>query len=735
MRVLVLTIALSAIAVPTFCSDLSGTVVDASGAPIPRALVRAVDRSRGREVVLAGSFSDELGRFTVSVPAPSSGCRIVAALNGFASGEAPCGDRPVRIALAVAPVREAVVVTATRTAAPTDQVGASVTTFTSLDLGRRDTPLVADLLRSAPGVMVVQSGAPGGVTSLFVRGGASNYNKVLLDGIPLNEPGGTFNFSNVTTNDLERVEIVRGAQSALFGSDAMSSVVQLFSKRGARRDRPELSASFEGGTYATMREGASISGASGAADYSIGVTRLDTDNREPNSAFGNTTIAANAGVAIGADAMLRTIVRGEIGRAGTPGQTAFARPDLDAFFSRRDGLGGVTFEQQLTPSVHQRASYSLAASNQRSADLVADPPYTPRLVDANLCPPPSFVCAAAFSYSDFLFDTRTELRRHHASYQADWHPTHDADAAGDHQLTVVGDWDGERATLRDQMADTTTTASRDNVGVSIQHQALWSRVFVTAGFRVEHNASFGDAAVPRAAVGYTLRPPAADSALGATTVRASAGLGIKEPTVLQSFSPSPYFHGNPDLKPERSRTVEAGIDQRFARDRARIDVAWFDNRYYDLISLLTIDPATFAAEYFNVAPVSNARGVEVSGDAAPSTLVRIRGGYTFLSSDQALLRRPRHSGFAGAAFTWRRLTADVDGVLIGRFVDSDFSSLSPPVVENPGWATWNARVAAVVAAHATATLAVDNIADRDYMDPLGYPALRRAVRAGLRVGF
>src|SRR4029077_4745898 len=139
-------------------------------------------------------------------------------------------------------------------AAPANQVGASVTAFTSQDLERRDAPLVADLLRGSPGAMVIQSGGQGSVTSLFVRGGESSYNKVLLDGIPLNEPGGTFNFSNVTTSDLERVEIVRGAESALFGSDAMSSVVQLFTKRPDRSDRrPRATVALEGGTYSTLR--------------------------------------------------------------------------------------------------------------------------------------------------------------------------------------------------------------------------------------------------------------------------------------------------------------------------------------------------------------------------------------------------------------------------------------------------------------------------------------------------
>jgi outer membrane receptor protein involved in Fe transport len=226
----------------------------------------------------------------------------------------------LRLVLAVAPVHETVVVSATRTDAPADQVGVSVTAFTAADLERRQIPLVADLLRLSPGVMVVRSGGPGALTSLFVRGGESNHNKVLLDGIPLNEPGSTLNCSNLTTDNLERVEIVRGALSALFGSDAMASVVQLVTKRPDRsRTRPQGTFSIEGGTYGTVRGSAAASGASGKVDYAIGAQRFSTDNREPNNAFENTTLSANVGVAAGDTATIRFIARGEREHAGPAG--------------------------------------------------------------------------------------------------------------------------------------------------------------------------------------------------------------------------------------------------------------------------------------------------------------------------------------------------------------------------------------------------------------------------------
>ena len=186
--------------------SITGVVVDGAGRPVPRATVQVTTGDGGGTSV----FTDLDGSFRIA-SAPAH-CRVQASLSGFEPASAECRtDAPLRLTLAVAPVAEQIVVSATRTEAPAGQVAASMTTFDADDISRRQEPLLADLLREAPGVAVVRTGAPGGVTSLFVRGGESNYTKVLLDGIPLNEPGGAFNLSNVTTENLERVEIVRGS--------------------------------------------------------------------------------------------------------------------------------------------------------------------------------------------------------------------------------------------------------------------------------------------------------------------------------------------------------------------------------------------------------------------------------------------------------------------------------------------------------------------------------------------
>ncbi len=708
-------------------APVTGVVVDPSGRPIPRATV-SISSSSGAPA--SSVFTDADGMFRFD-NAPD-GCRVQVALTGFQAATAECGSGvPLKITLALSPVAESIVVSATRTEAPASQVGNALTVFDAAEIERRQEPLLADLIREAPGAVVVRSGAPGAVTSLFVRGGESNYTKVLLDGIPLNEPGGTFNLSNVTTENLERVEFVRGANSAIYGSDAMTGVLQLLTRRGTT-DKPQARVTFEGGSFATARGSAGVSGRSGRVDYAADAAGLTTDNEVANNRFRNLTLSGSAGIPLSRTATLRAIARTERGKAGVPGQTAFGAGDTDAFFERHDGTFGVSFDQN-QGLLHQRAAYGLAISHQTSANAGNDAPYTPSFEGRS----------APFEFSDFPYDSRTRLRRHHASYQLD--RTIGGQAAGTHVETALIDWDGERADLRDALAGTSVPASRDNVGVTLQHQALWPRVFVTAGVRFEHNDSFGNTTVPRVSSAVYVRK--STGALGTTRVSMSAGLGIKEPTILQSFSPSPFFQGNPDLLPERTRAFEVGVEQRFAADRARVNATWFDNRYRNIISLRT-DFFTFHAQYFNIG-LTTARGAELSGDVVLASGFRARAGYTFTDSEieeseasnpvflpgNWAFRRPRHSGFAGVSWNGSRASLDLSGSIVGRRVDSDFSSLVPAITENDGYGLWDARASYRVTRMLSLTGAIDNLTGSDHMDPLGYPVLGRAARAGVRLRF
>jgi vitamin B12 transporter len=722
----------SVTATSAFAQTLSGRVTDSSGRPLPRAYVRLLGAD---STSTTAAFTDSEGRFRID--SASTACTVEVSLTGFTTSTVPCSSQPLDVALDLAPVREHVVVSATRSAMPAGELGNSVTAFDSAALERRQFPLLADVLLGSPGVAVERTGARGGVTSLYVRGGESNYNKVLLDGIPLNEPGGTFNFNNITSEHLERVEIVRGAQSALFGSDAMASVIQLVTAR-AQPGTP-LGGSFtaEGGSFSTGRFSGGIRGTAGRNDYSLSAAHFTTNNEIPNNDFRNTTLSASAGSQLTTSATLRGVFRAELGKSGVPGQTAFGRPDSDSFFDRRDLVGGVTLSHEISSSLRQQATYGLASTRQQSTNLILDPPYTPAFEGHT----------APFEFFDFPYDSRTHLHRHYASYQADWIPIAGNTAAGTQHETLAADWEGERGTLRDEMAGDETDASRNNLGITLEHQALWRRVTASGGVRFEHNDSFGNAAVPRGSIAVVAH--SSSGAFGQTRLKASAGTGIKEPTILQSFSRNDFFLGNPDLEPERSRTVDAGVEQRLLNDRVKIDFTWFDNHYRNIISTRTLSFDPFRSQYFNIG-AGRARGVELTGEVAPTSQLHAQVGYTLNGSEvthsaaegdsvfgvgQWLFRRPRHSGFAEVSWIDRRVSLDLFGSIVGQRVDSDFSALEPPITINQGHTTWDVRASYELSRRLAVTAAIDNLANADYMEPLGYPALGRAFRVGIRAGF
>ena len=289
--------------------------------------------------------------------------------------------------------------------------------------------------------------------------------------------------------------------------------------------------------------------------------------------------------------------------------------------------------------------------------------------------------------------------------------------------------------------------SRDNTGTTVQYEASGDRVSLVGGIRFENNGSFGFYVAPRIAASWMIREGSADAAaFGSTRVRGSVGRGIKEPLFIQSYSPSPSFLGNPDLAPERSRGFDFGIEQRFAANRVALEAIYFANHFDDLISLGPFDPETFNAQYENIGE-TRASGLELLGTAFAAGGFRFSGGYTFLDSKvisstssspifapgRPLYRRPRHSGSIQASFSRGRVGAALGGVFVGERVDTDFNF--PSITSNTGYALWNASGEVRFARRTSAFITLDNIANGEYMEPLGYPALGRTFRAGIRTRF
>ncbi len=716
-------------------STVNGVVVDSTAAVLPRASVRLLDQT-GQQV--AKTLTDSAGHFYFD-RATSGSYRVEASLTGFrpkvVTAEA---GKELQIVLEVAPVREYVAVTADRTETPTSLTGAPTTVLDQRAIADRQQLLAGSVLQSVPGVMVVRTGGLGNVTSVFVRGGESDYNKILLDGIPLNEPGGTFEFSNLAEEDLGRIEIVRGPQSALFGSDAMASTIQFFSQHGDPENvRPRISLGFDAGKFQTLHGRAGLSGGYGQFDYALGWSRLETDNQEPNNVFRNSTLSGNFGIGLGKNTTARLILRGDFGRVGTPGQTAFERPDSDAFFRKADGYAGFALHNRTTAKWSQSLTYTFARTRQVSRDLFIDPPYTPTFEGHT----------APFQFSDFPFDFLNDAKREHMGYQSDVSLGSVTRASGQHLVTLAFDWDGESAFIDDRLNSPTlpTRAKRNNFGGAFQDQAIWGRFVLTNGFRVEENAGFGNTVIPRTSASFLIRNHG--NAFGATKLKFNFGLGFKEPTFIQSFSPDPFFPGNPNLRPERSRSFDYGVEQRFWDDRAKVELNGFDNVFREIIAFQST--GVFSGSYFNLAR-TRADGAEVIFELAPRNGVHVGASYTFLQGvierssqptspvfrqGQQLFRRPEHSGSIFVAWDWRQFTVTSNAIFVGRRVDSDFSSLEPPITSDPSYTKWDIGWDYRSRHHITYFGIFENVLNQRYMEALGFPALGASYRAGARLTF
>ena len=727
--VIAVLLAISPAIVAQETARVSGSVCDQKGAPLPRTQVEVRDMD-GR--VVASALTNVRGEFSLDL------ARGRYLLTATLAGMAPLRDLPIRVGeetaplkltLEVPPLEQQIVVTATKTETPLAQVGSDVTVISGEELAHEGAEGTADALRRIAGLTVSESGGTGQITSLFLRGGESKYTKVLIDGIAVNEPGGAFNFANLSATAIDHIEIVRGPQSALFGSDAIAGVIQIFTRRGESEGlSPVPQFLLEGGSFATYRYAAGIQARSRRLDYFASFSRLDTDNNVPNGSFNEETIVGNLGFRPSTTSEIRVVFHSEAGRAGVPGQWAFERPDLDQYYRHRNLAGGITFTWSPRPAWNHRFSYTVSDSRQFSADPIDSGCFVAQYQGRT----------APYTACDFPYQTLDDTRRQKVNYQSDVALPHK------NLLTAGADYERESGDIGDPSANP-LHAIRDNYGAYVQDQwTLGNRLFTAAGVRLEHNQNFGFFAAPRLSLAVHLHQPAPGSFWGLTKVRANFGLGIKEPSLVESFSDSPFFHGNPNLRPERSAGYDAGIEQNLGK--GALQVTWFDTRYRDQIGFVVTDYTTFAGTFFNLGK-TRARGVETMLRQSLGTHWEIAGAYTLLDSrvlessspdpvyakGQELLRRPRHSG--SLDLRWRprrRLMLGASGVLVGSRVDSDFSGLG--MTRNPGYGVLNLQADFKLTESISCFAVVNNALNRKYMEVLGYPALRANFRIGIRAG-
>jgi len=323
--------------------SLIGTIRTAEGSPVPQIRLHVEGPSVARALATGpdGRFrltGLEAGDYVVRLDVP-----------GFVLLPEPKvhvqtgKDASLDLVLAPAPVREHVVVSATRGEAVTSSLGTMVTVIDEARIAERESSSFLNLMQDVPGLSVARNGGVGAQGTVFLRGGASNFARVLVDGVPINEPGGFWNFGPQLPFELERVEIVKGAASSLYSTDALAGVIHLSTRRAVLGEAPSFRAEAEGGSFAWQRYAGGTSGRSGRFDWNAGLQYLDTDNERPNSGFKDKSGALTAGAALSERSNLRLVLRADDSTLGTPGPTAYGRPDLDATFDFTSVVLGLTF--------------------------------------------------------------------------------------------------------------------------------------------------------------------------------------------------------------------------------------------------------------------------------------------------------------------------------------------------------------------------------------------------------
>jgi outer membrane cobalamin receptor len=712
--------------------QLTGRVVDPDG----RALGGAVVMLVGDGEPVRSAVTNGRGEFALEAPPAGRFDLRVATegLRGELRGLESPGARDLgEIRLSVSAVTESSVVSAAQVEVPLSEVTSTVTVITGAELQVRQIHSVADALRSVPGLTVTATGGLGAVTGVFPRGGESNFTLVFLDDVPVTAFGGEFDFGHLSTANIERIEVVRGPQSALFGSNAIGAVVRVITRRGGA---PVVSGNVEAGGYGTNRVTGATSGSRGRFEWGASGDRLTSDGYNGHRTDAGLTVA-NADYHRAAGAV----------SAGWRDGGLALRAHLQHSSDER-GVPG-PFGSNPVGAYTEIDTVTRGENDQTVASASAVIPFGARVRSV-------FQTGYHRLESDFLSPfgpSASSSRRWSGRAQADIHilPALDLSTGAELQREQAG------STFVTNELFEPTPVKRTVGGYFVE--ARWTaaaRVFVTAGLRADdiHREAFAPlpdddltSVNPKIAAAWIIDPSAKNS----TRLRASAATGIRPPGAFDIA-----FTDNPALKPERSRSGEFGIEQTLAGGLAKVEAVAFFNQFDDLIVAVGSfrDSSRYTTDNISNA---RARGLELGVTAGRRLNLRVplhlrgRVGYTFIDSeilavdrdDQApppfavgdpLLRRPRHQVSIDVSATAGRLTAFVTGGARGRVLDVEPSlGTFGGLHHSDGFTVWNAGGSWHVRRIGDIYARVDNLFDESYEEALGFPALGRRATVGLRV--
>lgn len=597
---------------------------------------------------------------------------------------------------------ETIIVVGARVPVPESEVTSAVTLLDPEEIELRG-PVLSDALRAVPGLAVSRSGPAGSLTDVRLRGSEANHVLVLIDGIEASVPfTGGFNFSQTPAFGVDRVEVLRGEQSALWGSDAIGGVINILTNSGT----PETHWSLfgEAGSFETRQAGASVSGTRGSLSGGVSASFYATEGIDA---------AGLGGEDDGFD--LRTLsASGTLGLS--PGIRLEGAARLTAYTTEYDA--DTDFDGRLDDTANETDGLRHGA---RLA-VIAEPgairlPWRSELSF-------SLVSDAMTNSDAGVFSGETEGRRWQAYYQgtAEW-----SGLGADHRLTLLAEHESERfSAYSGPGAGDNQVRELSNDALAFDYGATAGALSLHASARQDWNEQFDDALTWRIGAAYAF------DAIGGR-IRASYGEGVKNPGIYELFGFFPgFFTGNPDLVPERSRGWEIGWDQRFG-DTLRFGVSAYastleDEIYTDFASV----PATARNRTFE----SERRGVEAEGEWQALTTLTVRGSATFAESEEngaPEIRRP--DLLASLSVNWTPngpFSAGLSADHVGEQIDTDFATFTN--VTLPAYTLVSGRFAYAVNDRLELYVRGDNLLNEEYRDVVGYAAPGRGLYFGLRLG-
>src|SRR5438309_2715557 len=588
---------------------------------------------------------------------------------------------------------EQVVVTATRFDIPLDLSPASVSVISSEDLEQKHIERVSDALREVPGLSVVQTGVAGQLTSVFTRGLRSEHTQILLDGIPINQGlQGAFNFADFTTDDIDRIEVVRGPQSTLYGPRALAGVIQIFTKQGT--GTPGVMGAAEAGSYDTFREWTQSDGKIEQFDYSIGASRLDTDNARPNNNYRNTAAIADVGWSPNETLRVGSLFTYSVSDTGNPNTIFDPRP-IDHFLTER-WLIGPHIDWNATEWWEHKFIFSYDHERQ-----INDP-----------------------NEDGFVGATRALFERTQVDYQNDLRPTS--------WLTLTSGFFYSRLNAGQErpfvlFGPTFVSDHTEEVAGFLQGTLtpIENLIFV-AGGRFDHFNQFGGIWTYRFASSYKVDRTN-------TTLHSSVATGFSPPS-----SQDKIFGNNFGLKPEHDLGWDIGVEQRLWENRVTVGLTYFHNDLSNVIGFNGL------FQTLNLG-AAETQGLEAELRAQPILELLFTASYTYLEAEKTssadisqpqgarLPRRPRNEVYVSASYLWwKKLRTTIEAKFVNAREELNFGG---PNFDIEDYSFVNVAAEYEVNPHLSIFGRIDNLTNEHYSEVFGFPALGRAAYAGLKLRF